>query len=179
MKKMWVQKQKGFTIVELLIVIVVIGILAAISVVAYNSVTDRANTNKISADLRNLRQAIDVARNRDSVALRYVTLSAATGSGCWGKATDTDLAALPKSTDSCWTNYAAALDRISTASGINVRDLVDPWGRPYYMDENEGEGADPPNACGDDAIGYYSRPFTTGQTMIKHTIIRNIQPACI
>jgi prepilin-type N-terminal cleavage/methylation domain-containing protein len=179
MKKAWAQKQKGFTIVELLIVIVVIGILAAITIVAYNNVQARSNQSKIDADMRNLKQAIEVARNQDGVALRYVTLSAATGSGCWGKATDTDLATLPKATDGCWTNYAAALDRISTASGMNVRNLVDPWGRPYYMDENEGEGADPPNACGDDAIGVYARPFTTGQTMTKHTIIRNIQPACL
>lgn len=35
-------KQKGFTIVELLIVIVVIGILAAITIVAYNGIQDRA-----------------------------------------------------------------------------------------------------------------------------------------
>jgi len=37
-------KQTGFTIVELLVVIVVIGILAAITIVAYNGVTARANT---------------------------------------------------------------------------------------------------------------------------------------
>jgi general secretion pathway protein G len=36
-------KQTGFTIVELLIVIVVIGILAAITLVAYNGLQDRAN----------------------------------------------------------------------------------------------------------------------------------------
>lgn len=34
---------KGFTIVELLIVIVVIGILASISIVSYNGITQRAN----------------------------------------------------------------------------------------------------------------------------------------
>lgn len=182
MKKAWAQTQKrqtGFTIVELLIVIVVIGILAAITIVSYNGIQDRAKTSKINADMRSLTQAIDLARNNDSVAMRYITLSAATGSGCWSKPNDTDLSTLPKATDSCWTSYAAALDRISTASGMNVRNLVDPWGRPYYIDENEGEGADPPNACGDDAIGYYARPFTTGQTMTKHTWIRNIQPACL
>lgn len=42
--------QRGFTIVELLIVIVVIGILAAITIVAYNGVQDRAkNAQTISA----------------------------------------------------------------------------------------------------------------------------------
>jgi prepilin-type N-terminal cleavage/methylation domain-containing protein len=39
---MWAQKQKGFTIVELLIVIVVIGVLAAITVVAFNGIQERA-----------------------------------------------------------------------------------------------------------------------------------------
>ncbi len=46
--KKWA-KQTGFTIVELLIVIVVIGILAAIVIVAYNGVQTRAtNGSKIS-----------------------------------------------------------------------------------------------------------------------------------
>ncbi len=38
----WAQKQKGFTIVELLIVVVVIAILAAITIVAYNGINNRA-----------------------------------------------------------------------------------------------------------------------------------------
>jgi prepilin-type N-terminal cleavage/methylation domain-containing protein len=42
------KKQTGFTIVELLIVIVVIGILAAITIVAYNGIQDRA---RLSAGL--------------------------------------------------------------------------------------------------------------------------------
>lgn len=39
-----IKNQKGFTIVELLIVIVVIGILAAIVIVAYTGIQDRANS---------------------------------------------------------------------------------------------------------------------------------------
>lgn len=38
--------RKGFTIVELLIVIVVIGILAAITIVAYNGIQERAHQTK-------------------------------------------------------------------------------------------------------------------------------------
>jgi prepilin-type N-terminal cleavage/methylation domain-containing protein len=181
MKRMqkWAQKQTGFTIVELLIVIVVIAILAGVTIAAYNGVQERSRQTKITNDIRNLEQAIIAARNNNGgVALRYITLSTATGSNCWSKPTDTDLAALP-STDGCWTAYNAALARISDASGINVRGLIDPWGRPYYMDENEGEGADPPTACNPDAIGYYAQPFTTAQTMIKSRFIPKIQPRCL
>lgn len=49
---------KGFTIVELLIVIVVIGILAAISVVAYAGIQDRAKYTESLSSLTLLDKAI-------------------------------------------------------------------------------------------------------------------------
>lgn len=49
MKNKW----NGFTIVELLVVIVVIGILAAITIVSYNGVTTRANIAMLQSDLNN------------------------------------------------------------------------------------------------------------------------------
>lgn len=54
MKRVWVNTKGGFTIVELLIVIVVIGILAAIVIVAYNGIQNRAHDSSVQTDLNNL-----------------------------------------------------------------------------------------------------------------------------
>lgn len=52
--------QKGFTIVELLIVIVVIGILAAITIVAFNGVQTRGKFAKVSQDLKSMQKLIEL-----------------------------------------------------------------------------------------------------------------------
>lgn len=53
-------QQSGFTIVELLIVIVVIGILAAITVVAYNGIQQRAKVALVSFDLSNASKQLKI-----------------------------------------------------------------------------------------------------------------------
>lgn len=52
--------KSGFTIVELLIVIVIIGILAAITIVAYNGIQTRARDNVRKADIANLAKGIEL-----------------------------------------------------------------------------------------------------------------------
>lgn len=159
-------KQRGFTIVELLIVIVVIAIVAAIVIVAYQGTQARAQQSKISNDLRDFEKAIHMARTQTGQVLGSITGSFGTASGCISHASGTDLAALPK-TDNCWVMYASALDKISIASGVNIRGLVDPWGRPYYLDENEYEGG--PTNCTKDHLGSFQVPFANNWTAMSGT----------
>lgn len=53
-------RPKGFTIVELLIVIVVIAILAAIVTAAYNGVQQKARDSVRSTDIANVQRAIEM-----------------------------------------------------------------------------------------------------------------------
>ena len=56
MKKMF-KKSKGFTLVELLIVVVIIGILAGMMMLSTGSATAKAEATKIVANMRNMKAA--------------------------------------------------------------------------------------------------------------------------
>lgn len=125
-------KQTGFTIVELLIVIVVIAILAAITIVAYNGIQERARVQSANSDLNSLTKAIKIARLTQNQVLGVIT-----GNYCTNCGTQT--------------NYETTLDKISVAAGVNLSLLKkgDPWGNKYVIDENENEGG----ACNKDGLG--------------------------
>ena len=61
------QAEKGFTIVELLIVIVVIAILATITIVAYNGVQNRAKTTSAQTSAATVRNKLEVYNSINGV----------------------------------------------------------------------------------------------------------------
>ena len=72
-------KHKGFTIVELVVVIAVIGILAGITIVGYGAWRDRAAKTEVMSDLRNAALAMNNYRNFNNVFATGSTALASVG----------------------------------------------------------------------------------------------------
>jgi prepilin-type N-terminal cleavage/methylation domain-containing protein len=145
-------RSRGFTIVELLIVIVVIAILAAITIVSYNGISERAKLTNTQSGQQQLLKAIILARTNTNKTLRQIT----------------------GSNDSRNSKAAAdaAIDAIAAASGANLAGLKngDGWGNYYRIDENELELS--ASDCRLDSIQIYNQPSLT-------VYVPSSQPPCI
>jgi prepilin-type N-terminal cleavage/methylation domain-containing protein len=82
MIKEWARKQVGFTIVELLIVIVVIGILAAITMVAYTNVQLNARDSVRKQDIARIKKAL-LLYQIDNGGVQSTPTYGGTGPGGW------------------------------------------------------------------------------------------------
>lgn len=160
---MWAKQKQptGFTIVELLIVIVVIGILAAITVVAFNGIQERArNTKTISAvkDYIKIYSSYAVDYDVYPGSGNYCLGTGYQGDLCWDNRTYTENAAA----NTGLLNYVKNLPSPSTARVYrNATDdyragilFVSPYNLRYQL-----EGVD--TQCG---INGATRAFTVGES---------------
>jgi prepilin-type N-terminal cleavage/methylation domain-containing protein/uncharacterized delta-60 repeat protein len=119
---------KGFTIVELLVVIVVIGVLAAITVIGYVGVSQRAAAATLQTDLKSASTQLEMYRAENDA---YPDPD--------GAQTEQDfIAALPKSDGTSYT-YIASSDGSTyglMAVGTDIPDT------PYYITSDSGAVAE-------------------------------------
>lgn len=116
---MWANnKQHGFTIVELLIVIVVIGILAAITIVAYNGIQARAKTSSTNTAMAQLK--------RSMLAYKALNNELPPLGDSWNF--DTNPPSCPS-----FVNVVSAM----TSAGFTGNATKDAWGTCYGYDDND------------------------------------------
>lgn len=114
--------QRGFTIVELLIVIVVIGILAVIAIVAYNGVQQRARDSMRTSDVTAVEKALELYKvdngsypsvGTDNIGYAVSTLATAL--------VPTYIAKLPNDPNTSLTNYQYVRGAAASGSyGIRI-----------------------------------------------------------
>jgi len=123
-------KERGFTIVELLIVIVVIAILAAITIVAYNGIQNRAKT---SAGQETANSIVKKFEALNAIKGAYYSTN---GANVTGSAMNTYAAASPAAGEANVDNASSLLTNASmtyAASGLsdsnaNNGNTVAAWG---------------------------------------------------
>ncbi len=73
--------QRAFTLIEILIVVVILGILAAIAIAGFSGATSDAQQSTTASELQKIRRLIGVYQCRNSQRLPNVT----SGDGTWGE----------------------------------------------------------------------------------------------
>lgn len=117
-------EQKGFTIVELLIVIIVIAILAAIVIVAYNGIVGKARDAQRVADMKTIMKALEVYKANNGI---YPNANPTVNASGWEVSTNGTSA----------TNFLSIL----TASGTLSKVPVDPVNKGDPTTLNPSYGA--------------------------------------
>jgi len=135
-------KQKGFTLIELMIVVAIIGILAAIAIPQFSTYRLKAFNGSAEADLRNLMTAQE-AVYADTQA--YAAIAVAVGS------------------DTTATNAIVALPGAKLSKGVTAIEVAAPSATDYNMNTKHFNGDNLYN--GRASAGIQSQAQAAGSTV--------------
>lgn len=121
-------RTNGFTIVELLVVVVILGILAAITIVAYSGIQDRARFSTMQSDLKTITKALELYKTDVGGYPITIGQSGCTYNWCgWDQATGDNFITGIAPT------YASKLPQLPTANAFDNTYLYQSNGTHYQL----------------------------------------------
>jgi general secretion pathway protein G len=125
MKNVVQSLQRGFSLVELLIVVIILAILAAIAIPQFSSATVDAQESALDSNLNSLRSAIDLYKVQHNG--KYPAAVAATGATCTVGTAGTGAINTAQAVIDQLTKYSSASG--TTCSGADPTTLLGPYVR--------------------------------------------------